>query len=783
MTPAQIPVTMQGSANERLFPILLEIMSAIADQNLDKLLQTITRGASSVLEADRSTLFVVDRAKKQIWSKVAQGAGITEIRIPIGAGIAGQVAMTGEIINIPDAYADPRFNREVDKRTGYVTHSILCMPMKDAAGKMIGVFQLLNKLTGSFTSEDEQLLQAFAAQAAIAVRNAMLNDEIRKRMEVSETLLKVMKSVASELHIDELLKKIVNSTSEVMNAERASLFLVDPKTGDLWSKVAQGMESMEIRIPIGVGIAGHVAMTGETINIEDAYADSRFNPDVDKRSGYRTRSMLCMPLRNDAGEVMGVMQVLNKLSGVFAEEDERLLNALGSQISISLENSRLFEEVRFMQNYNSSILGSIATGVVTLGPDGRVIFVNGAAQKIFSSQETGKMHDEFFNTTQNAELTAGIDRVLHQSESEYKAYHSQFVRSDNEGVNVNIHVLPLHDRAGKNFGLVVVADDITQEQRLMSTLCRYVTREVAERVLADRDKLKLGGDRQTVAVLFSDIRNFTSISEESTAEETVGMLNDYFTRMMEPVFRYEGMLDKFIGDAMMAVFGAPVAREDDAERAVMAALEMRRILARYNRQRVSRGLEPIQTGIGVTKGEAITGNIGSEQRMDYTVIGDTVNVASRLEGLTKNYEYKILINDQVYEDIKGKIPCVDLGFAQVKGKGESVHIYGVKEPLESRLFQRIAKRFEVCCGIGDQLVTGESIEISEGGMSFRTRSVYESGSELDLHCKFGSEWVQFRALVRRAGEDNMGVEFIDVPAGTRVKLIDFLNTKVAAASA
>ena len=783
MTPVQTPIPTLGGANERLFPVLLEIMSAISDQNLDKLLQTITKGASSVLGADRSTLFLVDRNKKQIWSKVAQGAGITEIRIPLGAGIAGQVALTGEIINIPDAYADPRFNREVDKRTGYATRSILCMPMTDSADRIIGVFQLLNKNTGSFTAEDEQLLQAFAAQAAIAVKNAMLNEEIRKRMEVSETLLKVMKSVASELHIDELLKKIVNSTSEVMNAERASLFLLDPKTGDLWSKVAQGMESMEIRVPIGVGIAGHVAMTGETINIEDAYADPRFNPEIDKRSGFRTRSMLCMPLRNDADEVMGVMQVLNKLSGIFTEEDERLLNALGSQIAISLENSRLYERVLFMQNYNSSILGSIATGVVTLGPDGRVIFVNSAAGKIFASSETGKMHDEFFNATQNLELTSGIDRVLHAGESEYKAYHAHFVRPDSDAVNVNVQVLPLHDPAGKSFGLVVVADDITQEQRLMSTLCRYVTREVAERVLADRDKLKLGGDRQTVAVLFSDIRNFTSLSEESTAEEIVGMLNDYFTRMMEPVFRYEGMLDKFIGDAMMAVFGAPVARENDAERAVMAALEMRRILARYNRQRVARGLQPIQTGIGITKGEAITGNIGSEQRMDYTVIGDTVNVASRLEGLTKNYEHKILINDQVYEDIKDKIPCVDLGFAQVRGKGGSVHIYGVKEPLESRIFQRISKRIEVCCGLGDQLVTGESIEISEGGMSFRTKFDHEVGSAIDLHCKFGAEWVQFRAIVRRAGQDNMGVEFVELLPGSRAKLIDFLNTRSAAASA
>ncbi len=757
----------------------------MSGRNFDALLQTIMHGASNVLDADRATLFLVDSYKKQIWSRLAQGAGSAEIRIPLGAGIAGHVAMTGEIINIPDAYADPRFNREVDKKTGYRTRSILCMPMRDADGKILGVFQLLNKRTGSFTQSDQKLLHAFAGQAAVAVKTAMLNEEITKRMEVSETLLKVMRSVSSELHIDELLKKIVTSTSDVMNADRCSLFLVDRKSGDLWSKVAQGMESREIRVPLGVGIAGHVAVTGETVNIEDAYQDPRFNQEIDRSSGYRTRSILCIPLANDAGETIGVIQVLNKRAGAFAEEDERLLNALGSQMSVALENSRLFEEVRFMQNYNESILRTIATGVVTLGPDGRVIYANSAAAGIFTPQktfETGTPFEVFFHATENGELSAGIESVLHQG-GEYNSYHSKYIKESGEPTDLNIHVLPLRDPKNKSLGLVVVADDITQEQRLMSTLCRYVTREVAENVLKDRGKLKLGGDRSTVAVLFSDIRNFTALSERSTAEEIVAMLNDYFSRMIEPVFRYEGMLDKFIGDAMMAVFGAPISRKDDAERAVMAALEMRRALKRYNRHREAQGQPAIEIGIGITKGEAITGNIGSERRMDYTVIGDTVNVAARLEGMTKNYDCKILINEPVYQDVKHKIACVDLGRAQIKGKGDAIHIYGVLEPSESRVHERFNKHFEICYGHGDHLVTAQAIEISEGGLSFRHTTEHDLGSEIDVHCKFGKEWVPFRARVRRCDAHGMGVEFLSMGQKERAKLLEFLNKLYGSASA
>jgi adenylate cyclase len=665
------------------FSGLLDVMCSLAaERDFNRLLQKIMYRCSLVMEADRSTLFLVDEAKQQIWSKVAEGTGLSEIRVPLGAGIVGHVAKTGETVNIPDAYQDPRFNPDVDRRTGYHTRSILCMPMRNKEGKILGVLQVLNKRQGIFTPGDEEMLEAFASGAAVTVQNAMLNEEIRKRMQTSEILLNVMRAVSSELEIDQLLQKIVSKTSEVMRADRCTLFLVDRVTGGLWSKVAQGENLSEIRVPRGMGIAGHVGLTGETVNIRDAYQDARFNPEVDRRTGYHTRTILCMPLRNEKGEIVGVMQVLNKNEGIFTEEDEQLLDALGSQTTIALENSRLFEEVRFMKNYNDSILRTMETGVVTLDPEGKVAYCNGAGLKIFSGAEAylpGQRFQEFFPQELNPQLAAGIGQAL-EGGGAFTAYDLQYRKGEEEALNINVHVLPLLDSKEKSLGVVIIADDITQEQRLMSTLCRYVTRQVAEQILKNRDRLKLGGNRSTVSVLFSDIRNFTTISEQSAAEEVVAMLNEYFSRMLDPIFRYEGTLDKFIGDAIMVVFGAPIPFENDGERAVLAAREMRRALKKYNVDRKARGLAPIDNGIGITKGEAISGNIGSEQRMDYTVIGDTVNIASRLEGLTKTYDYKILVNEEVYLEVKDKIPCVDLGYAQVKGKGEGVHIFGIPDP-------------------------------------------------------------------------------------------------------
>lgn len=158
-------------------------------------------------------------------------------------------------------------------------------------------------------------------------------------------LLKVGMRLAAERNLDRLLDMIIEETTAVMNAERSSLFLIDGDKGEMWAKIAQGVDVVEIRFPVGVGIAGTVGKTGEIINIPDAYADPRFNPEFDKKTGYRTRSILCVPLQNIVGEVIGAIQVLNKKAGMFGKDDEALLTALAAQASVAIDNADLYKKL------------------------------------------------------------------------------------------------------------------------------------------------------------------------------------------------------------------------------------------------------------------------------------------------------------------------------------------------------------------------------------------------------------------------------------------------------
>ena len=242
----------------------------------------------------------------------------------------------------------------------------------------------------------------------------------------------------------------------------------------------------------------------------------------------------------------------------------------------------------------------------------------------------------------------------------------------------------------------MVLEDVTREKRVKSSLSRYMSKEVADRLMSEDAEAALGGVRQEATILFSDIRSYTNLTEGSDAHQIVEMLNEYFSYMVDVIFKYGGILDKFIGDAIMAVFGAPFARpETDPVNAVAAALEMDSQLAFYNQQRKQRGQKLIDVGIGLSTGEVICGNIGSEKRMDYTAIGDGVNLASRLESATKQYGARVMISEFTQAKLGNRFVSRELDRIRVKGKQQPVRIFEVLAEAGAPLPAETARQLEL----------------------------------------------------------------------------------------
>jgi adenylate cyclase len=204
---------------------------------------------------------------------------------------------------------------------------------------------------------------------------------------------------------------------------------------------------------------------------------------------------------------------------------------------------------------------------------------------------------------------------------------------------------------------------------------RFLSGPIVERILSNPDQVHLGGENQTATVLFSDIRSFTRMSERMEPQQVVELLNTYFTEMTDLLFENGGTLDKYMGDGIMALFGAPLTKPDDARRAVKTAIDMQRALADLNREWVARGQTPLEMGVGVNTGAVTAGNIGSTKRMDYTVIGDAVNLASRL--CSNAAGGQILISRSTFQELDGSFHAKELGPIRLKGKEAAVEIYEV----------------------------------------------------------------------------------------------------------
>lgn len=339
----------------RMVQAMKEIGAAMAATiDFDHLLVLIMDKVTSLMDAERSTLFVTDREHGEIWSKVLQGSEIKEIRLPLGKGIAGWVAQNGETVNIRDAYRDDRFDQHIDRATGYQTRTLLCMPIRDKEQQISGVIQVLNRRGGPFEKADEELLGALASQASLAleysrlyadlaVKNAQLKDlhlALERKYYELDLLYQIEKDISSAQAVENLLDSILAKCLSIVSAEAGSVLLLDEDEGRLFFKSTagkKGNEAMRLRVEIGDGIVGWVTKNGEAVISNDAAVDPRHSRAIAEQIGYAPRNILCVPLVY--GErTLGAIELLNKSAGRdFTEDDLKILTLIGAQAAKAID--------------------------------------------------------------------------------------------------------------------------------------------------------------------------------------------------------------------------------------------------------------------------------------------------------------------------------------------------------------------------------------------------------------------------------------------------------------
>jgi len=489
--------------------------------------------------------------------------------------------------------------------------------------------------------------------------------------------------VNSSLELDEVLRIVMDNIVRLTRAERGFLMLREAN-GEMVTKMARNWEKESINaseLTVSRTIVQRVIDSGAPIVTTNAQDDQRFQGQ-ESIVAFNLRSILCVPLKVK-NDVIGVIYNDNRIrTGIFSDTERDLLVAFSNQAAVAIENARLYSslkqtlaEVTQLKNLMANVFESITSGVITADVQNLITLCNRAAELIIdrkSADVIGHSLDEVLAAVSH-ELQPHLTGVR-QTDQPVLDLEVSYTLPKRGLVDWRLNLSPLKDEQHLTHGIAIVLDDLTERKKLEAQR-RLFERMVSPAVIEqlDPNSLQLGGKRTDITALFADIRGFTTFSEKQEPEQLVKILNLYLAAMAEAVLAQEGTIDKFMGDAIMAWYNAPIPQPDHTLRAVKTALIIRESVENLYKKLPADS--HLAFGVGIHYGDAVLGLIGTEKRLEYTAISDTVNAAKRIqENSGKN---QILISKAAYERVKKEVNVKPHAEMNVKGKTQPIEVYEV----------------------------------------------------------------------------------------------------------
>lgn len=547
------------------------------------------------------------------------------------------------------------------------------------------VEQLRDEVTKTSTALPPRLIQSInqllSSLSRLNKQFSQLEDDHNNLIALTD----VGQVVNSSLEPDEVLRIVMDTIIQLTGAERGFLMLrEDGEESKLVTRIARNWEKAALdssEHAISQTVISRVVNEGQPVITTNAQEDDRFGKQ-ESIIAYNLRSILCVPLKVK-GVVTGVIYTDNRIkAGIFNDAKRNLLTAFANQAAVAIENARLFESVRKtldevteLKNLMDNVFASIASGVITADVEDKVLLCNRATETIL-----GQKRDEMINHSLEDVLplsSSEVSQYIHTvrtTDQQVVGLEFNPVLPDRGQVSLILNLSPLKNADQATQGVTIVVDDLTEKKRLekqRGMFERMVSKAVIDQL--DPDKLQLGGKRNQITTLFADVRKFTSFSEKHDPELLVSVLNRYLSEAANAILDEAGTIDKFMGDAVMAWFNAPIPQPDHALRAVRTALKICESVSRLHQELPHE--YHLNFGVGVSYGDAVLGLVGTQNRLEFTAIGDSVNTAKRLQENASGGQ--ILITESVYQLVADQIYVRQVEPVQVKGKSQPVVAYEV----------------------------------------------------------------------------------------------------------